>query len=72
MEGGYVPRKSKKTGIFTQEEMDLREEGIGHHSGPVNPMRPESEGNQSYFRENSSYYANSPKAYSRGSHQSKR
>ena len=72
MEGVYIPRKSRKNGLFTQEEFNIREDGIGRNSNQVDPMRPESEGNHSYFRENSSYYANSPKAHSRGSNQSKK
>lgn len=67
----YVPRKSTRKGLFTREELNIREEGIhdsSYNSGKVDPMQPDNEANPSYFRENSSYYANSHKTRSRGTY----
>jgi hypothetical protein len=72
MQGIYVPRKSNKNQMFIHEELNLREEGLARDTERVNPMDPESEGNYSYFRENSSYYANSPNRMSNGSYQNKK
>lgn len=67
----YVPRKSTRTGLFTREELNIREDNLrggSHRSGDVFRMQPESEGNISYFKENSSYYANSPEYSRKSSH----
>lgn len=71
MQRNYVPRRSGRTGMLTNQELDIREEGLYRESGQnrvPHPMQPESEGNPSYFRENSSYYANSEKQMSRDSY----
>jgi hypothetical protein len=67
----YVPRKSGKRGLGSPQELNIREEGLyreSTRSRDMQPMTPESEGNPSYFRENSSYYANSDHQYSRDSY----
>lgn len=64
-----MPRKSRRTGLFTKEELNIREENIhgsSYNSGRVDPMQPENDPHPSYFREQSSYYANSHRTGSRG------
>lgn len=68
---GYIPRRSTRKGVFTKEELNIREDNLrggSIQSRDVYRMQPESEGNRSYYKENSSYYINSPNQSYKNSH----
>ena len=71
---GYIPRRSTRKGLFTKEELNIREDhlrGGSVQSRDIYRMQPESEGNRSYYKENSSYYANSPGRSNKSSYKEK-